>query len=303
MKAFVKSLFLFGFLVILILIVIACAIDISGWSDWAYRRLRSSGEKSLIIGTSHANQGVHPDIIDKELSGYGYSYPIFNFAFSANNSPYGEVYFNAIREKLSNEDYHDGLFILAVDPWALSLGKADEQHYREQDGILVKSKPYICPNILYLWNYCRPIIPIILPDNRVVLRDNGWVEVSVPPIDSDSARKRLGPHKEGWAISIGKKSEYRLRWLSKTISFLKQKGTVFLVWIPTSPIVREIDNSIWPEFEQDMTTLSKKFDIDFISFKCGKYRTTDGFHLHKDAGAIFTKDMCDSIKTRIDKKN
>ena len=300
MKVFLKSLFLFGFLVVSILFVIVCVIDFSGWSDWAYRRLRSSGEKSLIIGTSHANQGIHPDIIDKELSGYGYSYPIFNFAFSANNSPYGEVYFNAIREKLSDEDYHDGLFILSVNPWSLSLGIADKQHYREQDGILVKSKPYISPNILYLWNYCRPIT---LPDKRVVLRDNGWVEVNVPPIDSDSARKRLEPQKKGYKVSIGEKSVYRLKWLSKTISFLKQKGTVFLVRIPVSPAVRELENSIWPEFEQDMTTLSKKFDIDFISFNCGKYSTTDGFHLHKDAGAIFTKDMCDSIKTRIDKKN
>lgn len=297
MKVFIKTFFLFGIVTILALICVAYIIDFSGWSDWAYKRLKSSGEKSLILGTSRAAQGILPNIIEKELSGYGFTYPIYNFSFTGYSSPYGEVYFDAIKQKLTDEDYDDGLFILSVDPWSLSLNRdVDKDHYRELDECLAGTKFYMSPNFLYLWKYARPI----KYDSNLKLNDNGWLEVNVP-MDSNSVRKRHESSKKIFNNVVIKKSEYRLEWLSKTISFLKHKGTVFLVRIPASIYFLQLENSFWPNFEEDITKLSKKEGVSYISFNkdFGKYRTTEGNHLYKEDGAIFTKNLCDSIKTRM----
>ena len=91
-----------------------------GYTDPFYLRFTSPKQKSLIIGTSRAAQGIRPSIMDSVLDAKRFNIPIYNFAFTILHSPYGKTYYNAIDSKLVKDNFN-GLFIVAVDPWSISL--------------------------------------------------------------------------------------------------------------------------------------------------------------------------------------
>lgn len=297
MRLFIKSIFLFTLIAILLLGAVTFVIDELGWSDWTYKRFRESGEKSLILGTSRAAQGIHPDVIENELSNLNYAFPIYNFSFTMPTSPYGEVYYKAIEKKLYSQSYNNGLFIVTVDPWSLGFEEEeDESCLRETDGCLAGVKTYMKPNFFYLWKYARPLSFF----SAMELKDNGWLQVNVP-MDSLSVKKRMDNKKMQYKDKISRKSDYRIKWLVKTIHMLKARGSVFLCRIPTSQYFYDKENANWPEFEEDMRIVAKTNDISYITFKnvLINYRTIDGQHLYKDDGAKFTKDLCDSIRKNV----
>jgi hypothetical protein len=302
MRKFNKYIIIYLVVIIVSLLCFAYIVDLSGWSDDVYKRIRSSGEKSLIIGTSRAGQGIHPDIINKKLEKYDFCLPIYNFAFGLHMSPYGEVYHNAIKKKLSKEIYSNGLFILSVDPFGLSTEiMLDKDQLRENNHFLAEKYNYIHPNFIYIWKNARKTFK---RDSNMILNNNGWLEINVP-MDSASIEKRIIRKKKFDSKHFFSKSQYRLKWLTKTISFLKQKGTVFLVRIPASSYMWEYENKFWPEFEKDISNIAKTENIEYISFKdkFGYYKTTDENHLYKDDGARFTNELCDSISKRLIQKS
>ena len=296
MKSFIKSLALFSCIIVVLILSAYTALDALGWSDWAYKRFRTSGEKSLILGTSRAAQGIHPEVINKEMQEMGFELPIFNFSFTSTSSPYGEVYYNSIIRKLSSEEYQGGLFILAVDPWSLSLTNEDtDKELREETDRLNGITQYMRPNFLYFWKYAKP-----LSLNSMKLQDDGWLQVNVP-MDSVSLNERIERKKREYADAKIFKSDYRLEWLEKTIDLLKSKGDVFLVRIPATKYFFDIEDNSWPTFESDMNKIAKLKRVGYISFTdaLGRYQTNDGQHICKQDGVKFTKDLCDSIKNRI----
>lgn len=301
MRLFLKSLFYFTLIVILLLVGVLFLIDGLGWSDWAYKRFRETDEKSLILGTSRAAQGIHPDVIEKEMSNMNFAFPIYNFSFTMPSSPYGEVYYKAIEKKLYSQSYNNGLFIVTVDPWSLGFEEEEnEVNLREKDGCLAGVKTFMKPNFIYLWKYARPLSF----SSAMKLKDNGWLQVNVP-MDSLSVKKRIDNKKYQYKDKKSCKSDYRIKWLVKTIQMLKTRGYVFLCRIPASQYFYEKENANWPKFEEDMLNIAEKNGIPYFSFKnvLLKYRTIDGQHLYKDDGAIFTKDLCDSIRNYIQLEN
>ncbi len=298
MRQFLKYITIYLGVIIVSLIGHAVAVDLSGWSDNVYKRIRSSGEKSLIIGTSRAGQAIRPDIINEKLEKYDLYLPIYNFSFNVYLSPYGEVYYNAIKKKLSKEKYNNGLFILSVNPYGLSTeSMLDKDQLREKNNSLAEIFNFSRPNFMYIWKNAGETFK---NDPNVKLNDNGWLEITIP-MDSASVEKRIIRMKKKYSKFCFHKSQYRLKWLTKTISFLKQKGTVFLVRIPASSYWLEYENKFWPEFEKEISKIAETENVDYISFKdkFGHYKTTDGHHLYKEDGAIFTSELCDSIKTRL----
>ncbi len=298
MRKFNKFITIYLGVIIFCLLGFAVAVDLSGWSDNVYKRIRSSGEKSLIIGTSRAGQAIRPDIINEKLEKYDFNLPIYNFSFNIYLSPYGEVYYNAIKKKLTKENYNNGLFILSVNPYGLSTENLlDKDQFREKNNSLAEIFNFSRPNFIYIWKNAGATFT---NDPNVKLNDNGWLEITIP-MDSASVEKRITHKKKMYTEWCFSKSQYRLKWLAKTISYLKQKGTVFLVRIPASPFMLEYENKFWPDFEKDISKIAETEEVDYISFKdkFGSYRTTDGNHIYKDDGAIFTRDLCDSIKTRL----
>ena len=87
--------------------------------DVFYSRFTTPPASSLVLGTSRAAQAVQPAVLRARL-GARYEGPWLNYAFTALHSPYGPSYVASIRRKLAPSARH-GLYVVAVDPWALSL--------------------------------------------------------------------------------------------------------------------------------------------------------------------------------------
>lgn len=299
MKTFIESIIFFTILTLILVVSLFFIIDYYGWSDWAYKRFRTSGEKSLILGTSRAAQGIQPAIINEQLAGFGFYLPIFNFSFTGTASPYGELYYRAIKKKIGNGTYNNGLFLLSVDPWGLSFNNEDNDgQLREYNRCLADVDVYMKPNIQYMIKYLSPLSF----NKSMFLHDDGWYELDVP-MDSISLEKRiLNKKKEYSTVSIIR-SEYRLEWLSKTIKFLKSKGSVFLCRIPSSKYFIDIENKLWPDFDKDMKIISERENVPYISLinSYRYYRTIDGQHIYREDGKLLTKEICDSVKMFIKK--
>ena len=100
----------------LILVYAFLVFTINGYTDDVnYFKFSSPKSSSMILGTSRALQGLVPQAIDS-VTGRN---DLLNFAFTLGNSPYGKVYLDAIKKKIDRSK-KNGIFILAVDPWAIS---------------------------------------------------------------------------------------------------------------------------------------------------------------------------------------
>ena len=71
--------------------------------------------------------------------------------------------------------------------------------------------------------------------------------------------------------------------------------------IPVHPQMMAIENRFWKNFDTDMSAIAEKYKIPYFNFtdQNQQYRTTDGNHLYKEDGAVFTKSLCDSISLYI----
>lgn len=292
MRRFFYSLCFFFVILMMFSIPFVGYYDYYGEYDWAYKRFLNDGERSLVIGTSRAAQGIHPEVIYKELRGNGFNLPIYNFSFSRPTSPYGEVYYNAIKKKISDECYTNGLFVVSVDPWSLS-DNGDSCQLQESKGCLSYVNFFMRPNLQYIYKNFKQLSR----SSSMRLHDDGWLEVDVP-MDSASVAKRMERKKIDYQDAIIEKSHYRLSWLAKTIDLLKKRGTVVLCRIPADEYFIDMENKFWPSFEIDMEKLADKYSVKYISFinTISDYRTTDGNHLFKEDGERFTRNLCDSIK-------
>ncbi|HLV40385.1 hypothetical protein [Xanthomarina sp.] len=116
MKRFLVNTSLFLFVLIASFFVVFSMAD--GTTDAFYKKLSSQKQTSLIVGSSRAAQGIHPNIID---SVYG-SNSIYNYGFTISASPYGKAYYTSILSKLKRKE-EKGVFIIAVTPWSLSENK------------------------------------------------------------------------------------------------------------------------------------------------------------------------------------
>lgn len=278
----------------------ALVLDYYGWSDYGYKRFTSAGSKSMILGTSRAAQSIQPSILNKEFEDSDFEIPFYNFSFTRSESPYGEVYFKAIKKKL-DRNTTNALFILSVDPWSLSeTNEVPNGLLIEQGTALDKIWLYTKPNLQYLIYFAPK--PIVFETN-MQLHDDGWLEVTVP-MDSASVTERIKSKMQEYTDVILKRSENRIQWLVKTIEFLKRHGTVVLCRIPAHPFFISQEDLSWPSFDDEMKSLSRKNGVNYISFmnRIDDYKTVDGNHLYKKDGLRFTKDLSDSIKVRLNSK-
>ena len=94
-------------------------VVLKGGVDAFYGRFTSPPAGSLVLGTSRAAQGIRPAVLTARLGGQ-FEGPVLNYAFTLTHSPYGPAYLRSIQRKLRPET-KNGLFIVAVDPWSLSL--------------------------------------------------------------------------------------------------------------------------------------------------------------------------------------
>jgi len=303
MHRFLKNILIVSLFIIALHLILGALADCS--TDNFYLRFTSSKQNSLIIGTSRSAQGIHPNILDSVLN-LGDINSIYNYSFSINNSSYGKEYYYAIKNKI-NESGQNGLFIITVDPWAISSDTT--LHYNKIDiESVFHSMRYhnSCPNYEYLmkkykkgWGniLLKRIESNILFRNRhsfgkingsfTYLRKDGLLEVYTS-MDSVYVKKNIQKKINHYNKSMRKNkfSEFRFSYLRKTIELLKNHGEVYLVRMPVHSSLLKIENSFDSEFNNRMINFANRNNLEYLNFTNDsiQYSYTDGNHLYiKDA--------------------
>lgn len=305
MKVFLLRCLLFLAPIFLVLIYLFKA---DGNTDAFYMRFTSPKQNSLIVGTSRAAQGIQPEVINRILQ----RNDLYNYSFTIGHSPYGEVYLASIKKKV-NQSSRNGIFIVTVDPWAVSTTTEplDSVNFKEKKLMLGETKYVnISPNFFYLLrSYEKPYSTLFWQrkDSEMFLHNDGWLEVTIP-MDSATVARRLKDKAAEYRnknLPKYKFSEVRWRYLEKTIDFFKGHGEVFIVHMPVHDSLLQIDNALMPDFETRLVTLAKYKSVPYLNFTDSntKYQYTDGNHLYKTSARIVSEEIAGWIKANINELN
>lgn len=277
-----------------------------GHLDTYYTRLTTTKAPSLIIGTSRAAQGILP-VMFKDIAP-----EMQNFAFTIMHTPFGPTYLDLISRKI-DKDTRDGLFIIAVDPWSVSsLSRKETKTGELRENTVFTSKISLVnfnPNLEYILRYySKPFYTIFVqeiydivikgtPDTK--LHKDGWLEVNVP-IDPVSIRKRMPGKLKVYQNYLKEAAiqPIRLRSLEQTIQLLNKHGNVFLVRLPVSKEMEQIENQYSPDFDKMMERLANKHRVNYLNYfnDSGEYLTVDGNHLYKESGKAISLKLARDIK-------
>ncbi len=314
MKKFLLNTFAFILLLLSVYGIIFILVPPKNYGA-AYIRVASPQYYSLIIGSSVSARGLSPSVMQQSL-GDIYAFPMINFSFDLGTSPYGELYFSRISEKLKPNKNKNSLFIISVEPYTIADFETDRGNdKREYRGILseinnVTSKPnwgYLFKHVFFTKNFVTFDF-----DNNQSGCDSYGFDASDLNMDTDKeykVRERIEtfiyPYYRDEVKPNYRPSQYRLSYLGKIIDLLKKNGDVFLIRMPFEFELYELTNSIAPDFDSNMQSIAKKHGVRYISFwdNPSNYKTTDGVHLYKIEAEKISRDICDSIKTYISSTN
>ena len=315
MNRFLRNILIASLCIVTIHIILG--LFANGSTDNFYLRFTSSKQNSLIIGTSRSAQGIHPDILDSVLN-LKDNNSIYNYSFSINNSSYGKEYYNAIENKI-NESVTNGLFIITIDPWAISSDSTLHDNEIDINSILYSKKYYNSyPNYEYLIkNYKKGWGNILLKriESNILfrnqnslskikgsftfLRKNGLLEVYTS-MDSAYVKQNTQNKVHSYNISMSRNkfSKFRFLYLKKTIQLLKKHGEVYLVRMPVHTSLLTIENSFYPLFDKKMINLANSTHVAYLNFvdSSTQYSYTDGNHLYIEDAKIYSINLAERIK-------
>ena len=247
-----------------------------------FKKLFSEKHQSMMIGTSRMAK-IRDHLVEEALKGKGKG--IYNFAFNLETTPYGPLYYQRIREKLP-EEFDSGIFVLGVDPWTVSAKenrKSDSTKFKE-NGTLVSFNPnQRFGKIRYFFtHYNKPYYSLFLPkppESNIETRrpDSAFVAMH---IKSKMANYRK-MHFNDEVIS-----DLRYSYLEKTIELLKTKGTVYIVRLPVSQEMLELEEEYAPEFDDKLEKTVRELQVNLIDLRlvAPYFLCPDGNHLY-DADA------------------
>lgn len=301
MKKFLQKILIWGVSLIGLFIVLGFYAD--GNTDDNYRHFikRSS---NLILGDSRGSQAIVSSILSNNFPANEFD----NFALNIVDSPYGEIYFNAIKRKLDTS-VKDGIFFLTVDPWNLSINKNIDnfRNYPENRSPLKNVFFYnLNPNFEYLIKNYKQSWFLLYRDreeqgkSNTYLHQDGWLEVTVD-MNHIEVSKRLKEKIKFYndLLKTQELSSYRIAYFEKIIQYLQQYGKVYIIRIPVSSEMTKIEQKYCPKFNQIVLDISKKHQVNYFDFSLqfSKFQYTDGNHMYKESSKIFTQRIADSIKT------
>lgn len=89
-----------------------------------------------------------------------------------------------------------------------------------------------------------------------------------------------------------------MEYLEKLIEFFESKGEAYVVRMPVSKEMREIERKYMPDFGRKMNNVARSAGAEYVSFfqKSGAYSTTDGNHLWRKDARRFSRDLAREIK-------
>lgn len=313
MKLFVRHIILFGSIIALLHLGLALLAD--GTTDDYYLKFSSPKQSSLILGTSRAKQGIIPSVLSSSIENRNLQF--FNFSFALKSSPFGLVYYNAIKQKVDLES-KDGCFVVTVDPWSISEKIADLTNTPDSLSVLFGISDFTSkPNFKYLFkkfphgwgrillNHIeKPILKYSsgqLNSSNTgsfsVLDKDGWLDVYTS-LDSAFIKQKEEVMFETYRNkSINRTdSESRIEYLDTLIEFLSNHGDVYLVRLPVHKEMLSIEQQYMPDFNEKISNavLKSKGYLDFSTLDI-EYSYTDGNHLTKISAKEVTQIMGDWI--------
>lgn len=296
MKNFlVQSLLFLGLLSILMMGVFYAA---GGHADGLYLKFATPRQSSMILGTSKAAQGLHPSVFNEVFK----RNDMFNYSFTVIHSPYGPVYLESIKNKL-DKSTTGGIFILTVDPHSIASRSEDPNdisNFRENQSAVGQIENVTAnPNLDYLINH-YPEQYIYLLTRRIKyvsqgeVHPDGWVATNMTSEKEAVALRtklKIIDYKE--LVKTFEFSDVRLAYLEKTINYLKQYGSVYMVRLPVVGPILELENSIIPDFEKKIQALSSRLNIPYLNLaeNLEAYSYDDGNHLDEASGKAASRDI------------
>lgn len=296
MKHFIKKIIILFIAISCIYLSLGYLAD--GYSDPFYLRFTTPKQKSLIIGTSRAAQGIAPSILNDKLDKSKFNLPIYNYSFTIHDSPYGETYYKLIVKKIDQKN-NNGIFILDINPWGLSSVRGLKFPRESKKHLSRLTYVSMNPNYDYLRStYGSTMFDLIYKkinkDTTLLLREDGRLIVRID-MDSTEVLKRISSKAEVYKKTKAKFSPYRLKWLKKTVNFLKNKGTVILVRIPVSEEFVELENKFMPNLD---SIIKKEFpDLKYLNYTgiSNQFLYPDGNHLYHESCEKFTEILVKDI--------
>ncbi len=276
---------------------------IDGSSDEFYLRFTTPKQHSLIIGTSRAAQGIRPNVFNRSENRL--KYPIFNFAFTGNHSPMGEVYYNAVLKKF-NRNTTDSVFIIEVNPRSLSMPlSADPSKPPELSSFLADLQfVNMNPNFEYLAERAKYKLYQYVEfkfrgNDRMLLHNDGWLEITIPMDQPEIQRRmeqKLSEYRKKFESEL-EISDYRLSYLKKTIEYFSSYGSVYIVRMPVSEPMYELEKSYWNDFDNTVNQITAETGAEYINLidYTGIVQTTDGHHLYKNDGLFISEQILQRI--------
>jgi hypothetical protein len=137
------------------------------------------------------------------------------------------------------------------------------------------------------------------------LHKNGWLQVNydVPAkeaVDNSNWQiKRYQADADKYVLS-----DKRFVVLDEMIGFLKSKGSVVLVRLPTGPEIKGIEEKSFPDFDERIHAVANGQQVSYLNLisESGLYRTVDGNHIHREDVERLSERVCDLIKEIINEK-
>lgn len=300
MKKFLIKLTAFTLLVTVLIAVVL--MRYGGYADYFYTKFTTPGKPSLIIGDSRTFQGIWPAVMSENLKN-DFDVPVYNFSFTVAQAVYGKDYRESILKKL-DEKTRNGVFVLSVNPWMLAQRENDDfskGEFFESDAPPHNMWFYnLNPNPEYFFrNYSYFHFKAIFRQISKTDED-GLLQLANIPKDSVSLKglrdiqtQLYKDFPKKW-----KKTDYRLAELDKTIKALQKHGKVVLVRMPTGNEILSIEKDFWPGLDSQIEQMAAQNKVSYFNYT--KVKTNfipfDGVHLNSEAGKLFTKALCDSIK-------
>ena len=268
-------------------------IVLKGRVDAFYGRFTSPAAGSLILGTSRAAQGIRPAVLAVRLGGQ-FQGPLLNYAFTLTHSPYGPAYLASIKRKL-RPDVKNGLFIIAVDPWSLSLTGPEGTFPEAQSFIGQLRQVSQNPNLPYLTRYqTKPLYRLLLDYATATehLHPDGWLEVNIGTASAQVYARTARKLQDYRLLAASQHlSAGRMQALRQTIEFLKPHGRVVLVRLPVGSSLLQLENTYQPGFDQLMCQTAAAFAVPYLDYSTQPYTTTDGNHLQRAASQQFSEKL------------
>ena len=251
-------------------------------SDADYQKMFDPDYESMIIGCSPIEL-LNVDLIARSLNNNHAKYaPIGNFAFDLTLSRYGPLYSKKIARKLSSDSDKERVFILSITPWNVSADQEkpnDTTLFVENNKLMSFNDSAPFPRVRYFFNYyTKPYYTLFFP---VRTNEKSDEIPSAKTIEKFQAAK-IGFYRKNYIPQ--KISEKRYQSFESLITYLKEKGKVYVIRMPVSDPMIKLEAEYEPEFDKRVDKTIQNLNVDLIDFLpySNKFLCPDGNHLIKD---------------------